>query len=78
MRECFPIGPCSSNKKEYNNIYLHPWIEENKIKFNDYPDRYNVIDDFNYCSDLYEKILPEVSKILKIKPTVEKYWNNAC
>ena len=51
-------------KKEYNNIYLHPWIEENKIKFNDYPDRYNVIDDFNYCSDLYEKILPEVSKIL--------------
>ena len=51
-------------KKKYKNIYLHPWIEENKIKFNDYPDRYNVIDDFNYCSDLYEKILPEVSKIL--------------
>jgi putative transferase (TIGR04331 family) len=51
-------------KKKYKNIYLHPWIEENKIKFNDYPNRYNVIDDFNYCSDLYEKILPEVSKIL--------------
>ena len=39
-----------THKKEYKNIYLHPWIDKNKIKFNDYPNRYNVIDDFNYCS----------------------------
>ena len=51
-------------KKDYKNIYLHPWIDKNKIKFSDYPNRYNVIDDFNYCSKLYEKILPKVCKIL--------------
>ena len=51
-------------KKENKNIFLHPWIEENKIKFFDYPNNNQMINNNNYCLNLYEKILPEISTIL--------------